>query len=158
MSGFFNWRGHAYLGLASRTYLALIFLLACYHKIVDPQSFALDVATYQILPLGLVNLTALILPWVELVAAGMLLIGWRTPPDLAMTGELTLVGEVLPIGGVREKVLAAKRYGLKRVILPSENRSDIEELNEDLVRGLRFIHVDCFEEVAAEVFRKRRSR
>ncbi|MGA1525279.1 MAG: S16 family serine protease, partial [Planctomycetota bacterium] len=78
----------------------------------------------------------------------------RAPADLAMTGELTLVGEVLPIGGVREKVLAAKRYGLKRVVLPSENRRDVEELKPDLVRGLRFTYVDRFEHVAAEVFRR----
>ncbi|MEY2981157.1 MAG: endopeptidase La [Planctomycetota bacterium] len=78
----------------------------------------------------------------------------RAPADLAMTGELTLVGEVLPIGGVREKVLAAKRYGLKRVVLPSENRRDVEELKPDLVRGLRFTYVDRFEQVADEVFRR----
>lgn len=78
MTVFFAWRGHAFLGLSARVYLAVVFLIACYHKILDPQSFALDVATYQILPLYLVNLTALVLPWLELVAAGMLLIAWRT--------------------------------------------------------------------------------
>ncbi len=84
-----------------------------------------------------------------------LLTGQKAPSDLAMTGELTLVGEVLPIGGVREKVLAAKRYGLKRVILPAENRRDVEELKPDLVKGVRFVYVDEYQEVFDEVFRKR---
>jgi ATP-dependent Lon protease len=87
-----------------------------------------------------------------------LLIGKKAPHDLAMTGELTLVGEVLPIGGVREKVLAAKRFGLKRVVLPAENRRDVEELKADLVRGLKFIYVDEFQEVFDEVFARKQRR
>ena len=69
-----------------------------------------------------------------------------------MTGELTLVGEVLSIGGVREKVIAAHRLGLKRVILPSENKRDVDELRPDLVRGLKFFYVDTFAEVYAVLF------
>ncbi|MCC6670720.1 MAG: endopeptidase La [Planctomycetes bacterium] len=76
----------------------------------------------------------------------------RCPADLAMTGELTLAGEVLPIGGVREKVLAAQRLRLKRVVLPAENRRDVEELKPELVRGLRFTYVEEFSEVYAAVF------
>jgi len=72
-----NWRGHPYLALPARLYLAVIFLLACWHKILHPAAFALDVATYEILPLSLVNLTAIILPWVELIAGLMLLLGLR---------------------------------------------------------------------------------
>ena len=85
----------------------------------------------------------------------------RVPQDIAMTGELTLVGEVLPIGGVREKVIAAHRLGLKRVILPSENRRDVDELRPDLVRGLKFFYVDTFEEVYRVLFgtgKRRRAR
>jgi len=73
-----TWRGHAVLALAARLYLAAIFLLACWHKLVDPGAFALDIATYQILPLASVNLMAIVLPWVELFAGLMLLIGFRT--------------------------------------------------------------------------------
>jgi putative oxidoreductase len=78
MRAFFHWRGHAVFALAARVYLGAIFLLACWHKILHPAAFALDIATYQILPLGLVNLQAIVLPWVELVAGLMLLVGFRT--------------------------------------------------------------------------------
>jgi len=77
MSGLVAWRGHTYLALAGRLYLGAVFIWACLHKIVDPGAFALDVATYQLLPLPLVNLFALVLPWVELLAGAMLVVGLR---------------------------------------------------------------------------------
>jgi uncharacterized membrane protein YphA (DoxX/SURF4 family) len=73
-----SWRGHAVLALPARLYLGFVFIYACVHKIADPGVFALDVATYQLLPLQLVNLTALVLPWVELVAGVMIVVGFRT--------------------------------------------------------------------------------
>jgi uncharacterized membrane protein YphA (DoxX/SURF4 family) len=78
VSRLLSWPGHAILALPARVYLAVVFLLACWHKLVEPGSFALDIATYQILPLVLVNLMAITLPWIELVAGLMLLIGLRT--------------------------------------------------------------------------------
>ena len=72
------WRGHAWLALAARLYLGVIFLWAAWHKVLHPESFALDVATYDILPLDLVNLQAIILPWVEVVAAVLLMLGVRS--------------------------------------------------------------------------------
>jgi ATP-dependent Lon protease len=66
---------------------------------------------------------------------------------LAMTGELTLTGEVLPIGGVREKVLVAKRFGIPRVILPALNKMDVDELPKKLVRGMDFRYVKSFGDV-----------
>ncbi|MFH0903204.1 MAG: MauE/DoxX family redox-associated membrane protein [Pseudomonadota bacterium] len=71
------WPGHSAIAVPVRLYLGFVFVAACYHKILAPTSFALDVATYQLLPLPLVNLFALILPWIELVAALMLILGWR---------------------------------------------------------------------------------
>jgi ATP-dependent Lon protease len=62
--------------------------------------------------------------------------------DLAMTGEITLRGKVLPVGGIKEKVLAAHRAGIREVILPSRNERDLEEVPEDLRRQLSFILVD----------------
>jgi ATP-dependent Lon protease len=67
--------------------------------------------------------------------------------DVGMTGEITLTGQVLPIGGLREKVLAAQRYGLKRVVLPRENEPDLIELPAETRRELEFIPVDTIEEV-----------
>jgi ATP-dependent Lon protease len=80
------------------------------------------------------------------------------PADLAMTGELTVVGEVLPIGGVREKVVAAQNFGLKRLILPKENQPEVVELKPELKRGLVFHYVDRFEQVYAIVFGGREGR
>ena len=74
------------------------------------------------------------------------------PADLAMTGEITVVGEVLPIGGVREKVLAAKNFGLKRVILPKGNEAEALELKPTLTAGLQILYVERFDEVFDLVF------
>ena len=78
------------------------------------------------------------------------------PTDLAMTGELTLVGEVLPIGGVREKVLAARNLGIRRVVLPKGNEPEWSELKPELVRGLRVHFVDRFDQVRELAFGKAR--
>ena len=69
-----NWQ---WIGLAVRVYLGVIFILASWHKIMNPVIFALDVATYQLLPLWAVNGLALVLPWVELLTGIMLIIGFR---------------------------------------------------------------------------------
>jgi ATP-dependent Lon protease len=67
--------------------------------------------------------------------------------DVAMTGEITLRGKVLPVGGIKEKVLAAHRAGIHAVILPSRNSRDIEDVPDDLRRQLRFVFVDDADEV-----------
>ena len=77
MSRLLNWTGHAWLALPARWYLGYVFILACGHKIVHPGLFAVDIATYGILPLSLVNLMALTLPWMELAAGIMLVVGLR---------------------------------------------------------------------------------
>jgi ATP-dependent Lon protease len=76
-----------------------------------------------------------------------LVLGTPVSDEVGMTGELTLTGQVLPIGGVREKALAAQRAGLKRVILPSENEHDLDELPPETKRELDFILVDSIQEV-----------
>lgn len=68
----------AWLAVPVRWYLGALFIGACLHKIAHPESFALDIATYDILPLALVNVSAITLPWAELAAGGMLLAGHRT--------------------------------------------------------------------------------
>jgi uncharacterized membrane protein YphA (DoxX/SURF4 family) len=85
------WRGHTVLALAARLYLGTIFLLACWHKLFDPGAFAVDIATYQILPLALVNPMAIVMPWTELVAGSMLLLGFRTrAAALLVTGMMVM--------------------------------------------------------------------
>ena len=67
--------------------------------------------------------------------------------DVAMTGEITLRGEVLPIGGLKEKLLAAHRGGIKRVVIPFENTKDLEEIPEEYRAKLTFIPVKTIDEV-----------
>jgi ATP-dependent Lon protease len=62
--------------------------------------------------------------------------------DVAMTGEVTLTGQVLPIGGLKEKSLAALRAGIKRVIVPERNEGDVAEIPEHERSGLEFVYVD----------------
>lgn len=69
--------------------------------------------------------------------------------SLAMTGEITLRGKVLPVGGIKEKILAAKRARIKEVILSEENKRDIEEIKEDYLKGLTFHYVNEMKEVVA---------
>jgi ATP-dependent Lon protease len=66
-----------------------------------------------------------------------------------MTGEITLAGLVLPIGGVKEKVLAARRAGIKRVILPKDNEKDLTELPEEVRREMQIVFAERIEEVLA---------
>jgi ATP-dependent Lon protease len=69
--------------------------------------------------------------------------------DLAMTGEITITGQVLPIGGLRDKLLAAQRAEIKRVIVPRENEPDLEDLPEETRKALELIFVDSVGEVLA---------
>jgi len=71
----------------------------------------------------------------------------RVKKDLAMTGEITLRGEVLPVGGIQEKILAAKRANIKEIILSEKNRKDIEEIKADYLTGLTFHYVKAMKEV-----------
>jgi uncharacterized membrane protein YphA (DoxX/SURF4 family) len=76
---------------AARAVLAVVFIWACAHKILDPGAFALQVATYQILPLSLVNLQAIVLPWVELATGILLLLGLWTRPAALVTCGMNLM-------------------------------------------------------------------
>lgn len=73
--------------------------------------------------------------------------GKKVRADLAMTGEITLRGRVLPIGGLKEKLLAAKNAGIQTVLIPKENTADVEELSSEITKGLEIIPVETMEEV-----------
>lgn len=71
----------------------------------------------------------------------------KIKPYLAMTGEITLRGQVLPVGGIKEKILAAKRAGLKEIILCKDNEKDVLEINQDFIKGMEFHYVTKMQEV-----------
>ncbi len=73
--------------------------------------------------------------------------GRKIKPYLAMTGEITLRGQVLPVGGIKEKVLAAKRSGIKEIIMCWQNEKDVEEINPQFIQGIRFHYVKTMQQV-----------
>ncbi len=76
----------------------------------------------------------------------------RSIRKIAMTGELTLTGQVFPVGGIREKVIAARRAGVRELILPDDNRSDYDEVPEHIRKGLK-VHFACtFDDVVPLLF------
>ncbi len=91
-------------------------------------------------------------------AIASLVQGEAVSEEVGMTGEITLTGQVLPIGGIREKALAAQRAGLKRVIMPRENEPDLEELPQETRNALSFVLVDSVDEVLQAAFDHRRAR
>lgn len=75
------------------------------------------------------------------------LMGRKVRNDVAMTGEITIRGRVLPIGGLQEKVLAAKKVGIKTVILPKENKKDLDEIMDEIKDGMQFVLAETMEDV-----------
>jgi ATP-dependent Lon protease len=86
-------------------------------------------------------------------ALASLITGKTADPDLAMTGEITLSGAVLPVGGIKEKVLAAHRAGIKKIILPRENERDLQDVPADVCNELVFVPVETVEEVLKEALK-----
>ena len=88
------------------------------------------------------------------MGCALLSLGMNRPirRHLGMTGELTLTGKVLPVGGIKEKIIAARRQGIKEVILPAANERDLAELPEHITKGITFHTVEHFDQVAALVF------
>ena len=75
------------------------------------------------------------------------LTGKKVRNDVAMTGEITIRGRVLPIGGLQEKVLAAKKVGIKTVCLPKENEKDLNDIPDEIKEGLEFVLAETMEDV-----------
>ena len=78
--------------------------------------------------------------------------GSKVKSSIAMTGEITLRGRVLPIGGLKEKILAAKTAGMKTILIPKENEKDMEEISKEIKGGLEFYFVESMDEVVKHAF------
>jgi ATP-dependent Lon protease len=91
-----------------------------------------------------------------LAAMASILTGRPVRDDVAMTGEITLRGKVLPIGGVKEKVLGAHRAGLRRVLLPTRNEADLDDIPADLRNEIQFVMVESIDQVLREALARRR--
>jgi ATP-dependent Lon protease len=78
--------------------------------------------------------------------------GQKVKSGIAMTGEMTLRGRVLPVGGIKEKMLAAKRSGIHTILISKENRKDVEDINDIYIKGLNFVYVDNIDEVIQYIF------
>jgi len=99
---------------------------------------------------------------ITITAALISLFGWkkgrRVKPRLAMTGEMTLRGDVLPVGGIREKVIGAKRAGVREIIMPEECRRDVKEIPPRIIRGIKIHFVKRFDEVIKIAFQPRKPK
>ncbi len=91
-----------------------------------------------------------------LASLASLFTGRPVRSDTAMTGEITLRGKILPVGGIKEKVLAARRAGIKNVILPGKNRDDVADMDRSLTKGMKFHLADTIDEVLPLIIRIRR--
>ncbi|MBU2452148.1 MAG: endopeptidase La, partial [Proteobacteria bacterium] len=87
---------------------------------------------------------------VMFTAITSLIMGRKIDPKLAMTGEITLRGRILPIGGIKEKVLAAHRAGIKKILLPEENEKDLNDIPEDVKEQLTFVTIHTVEDLIKE--------
>src|SRR6202040_953832 len=91
-----------------------------------------------------------------LTAMASILTGRPARDDIAMTGEITLRGRGLPIGGIKEKVLGAHRAGIRRVLLPTRNEADLDDIPADLRKEMQLVLIDSIDQVLAEALTKAR--
>ena len=78
--------------------------------------------------------------------------GQKVKSGIAMTGEMTLRGRVLPVGGIKEKILAAKRSGINTIVISEENRKDVEDIKDIYIKGLTFVYVKNIKDVIDCIF------
>ena len=91
-----------------------------------------------------------------LTAIASILSGRVVRDDMAMTGEITLRGKVLPVGGIKEKILAAHRAGIRRVLVPARNEADLEDIPAELREEMEIVLVESIDEVLKEAFPSKR--
>ncbi|MBZ0272093.1 endopeptidase La [bacterium] len=115
---------------------------------IDPQVFQ-DYDIHIHIPAGAIGKDGPSAGITLLAALASLLTGRKVNADMAMTGEVTLRGQVLQVGGIKEKILAAKRAGIKRILLPEKNRKDLLEIPERLRAGVEFHFINNIDEALA---------
>jgi ATP-dependent Lon protease len=81
-----------------------------------------------------------------------LLLNKEIPADIAMTGEITIKGRILPIGGLKDKLLAANRAGIKKVFIPKENEKNLIDIPEDVKNSLKIVPVETLDELYQSIF------
>jgi ATP-dependent Lon protease len=119
---------------------------------IDPRAFAGKTVHVHV-PAGAVPKDGPSAGVAIVTALASLLTGRPVRDDAAMTGEITLRGKVLPVGGIKEKVLGAHRAGIKTVVLPRRNEGDVEDVPEDVRREVTFVFVDAADDVLAHALR-----
>jgi len=92
------------------------------------------------------------------VALASLLTEKPVKPFVAMTGEITLRGKILPIGGVKEKVMAAKRAGIKEILLPAKNKPNLEEISDNVKHGIKFVFIDTIDDAIKEALETKKTK
>lgn len=133
------------------TQIALSFLEANAEKFgIKPPQFA-DIDIHVHVPAGAIPKDGPSAGVTMFTALFSLMTGRRVRSDTAMTGEITLRGLVLPVGGIKNKVLAAHRGGIKRIILPERNRKDLEEIPDQVRREVEFIFVGRIDDLLPQV-------
>jgi ATP-dependent Lon protease len=136
---------------------ALSYLKSNAHALgIDPAKFKNDIHVH--VPAGAQPKEGPSAGLTVLTAMTSILTGRPARDDIAMTGEITLRGRVLPIGGVKEKVLGAHRAGIRRVILPKRNEADLDDIPPDLRRQIEFVLVESIDEVLKQTLTRDGSR
>ena len=77
----------------------------------------------------------------------------KVASDIAMTGEITLRGKVLPIGGLKEKIIGAKRNGIKKIYIPVDNKKDLDDINKELKESIKFVLVNKYIDIYRDIFK-----
>ena len=131
---------------------ALSYIRSHYRRFNLPQDFYSNVDIHLHVPEGAIPKDGPSAGVAILAAMISALTRTPVPGEVAMTGEITLTGEVLPVGGLEEKILAAKRSGIKKVIIPAANRPEIEEMKSEIKEGIDIVFVETLDEFVSKVF------
>jgi len=120
---------------------ALTYIRSNYKKFNLPKDFYRNIDLHLHVPEGAIPKDGPSAGIAILAAMISSLTGKSLPPDIAMTGEITITGQVLAVGGLEEKILAAKRYGIRKVFLPRENEIDIKEMKKEITKNIELVYI-----------------